>query len=393
MNLIIFIPSLGWGGMGRVVSDVSCTLPESVHQTIVLMEDWIDYPYRGRLLILGKDCLKPRSVKGLRWFLSALKFRRILKEVKPDVVLAFQHDARAINFLSRFMFLTFRYATVLGAQGVASQYGKYSAGSRMRLHRLLVYLIHKHADRIIACTKGVKTDLSDTLGVAPKKIDVIYNSVDVQTIQQMASEKVEHHWFSEEVPIITTSGRLAFEKNQSDLVKAFALARKERSCRLILLGDGKLRDSIAGLAGELGVSNDVYFAGYQKNPFKYVAKSTVFAFPSIFEAQGLVLVEAMAVGCPIVSYDCPVGPRELLASGTSRSTPLDGIEHAEFGLLVPVGNVEALAKAILRLLDDTQLRNRYSQAGRERAAHFNLKDMSKKYFETLNSVTSVTNGT
>jgi glycosyltransferase involved in cell wall biosynthesis len=390
MKLMIFIPSLGWGGMGRVASDVSCTLPESVHQTIVLIEDQIAHPYRGRLLILEKDSLKSRPVKGLRWFLSALKFRRILKEVKPDVVLLFHHDTRIINLLSRFLLPTIRYATVLGAQGIASQYGKYSAAARTRFHRFLVYLIHKHADKVIACTEGVKTDLVDAFRVAPEKIEVIYNSVDAQQKQQSASEAVEHPWFSEEIPIITSSGRLVLEKNHSDLVKAFVLVRRQRSCRLVLLGDGKLRDSIAGLASELGVSDDVYFAGYQKNPSKFVARSTLFAFPSIFEAQGLVLVEAMAVGCPIVSYDCPVGPRELLATGTSRSTPLDGVEHAEFGLLVPVGNVEALAKAILRLLDDAQLRNRYSQAGRERAAHFNLKDMSKKYFEVLNSVTNGT---
>ena len=386
MNLVIFIPSIGWGGMGKAASDVSCTLPESINQTIVLLEDRIAYPYRGRLLILGKNCLKPHPVKGLRLLLNTLEFRRVLKEVKPDVVLAFHHDARAINFLSGLSLPTFRYATVLTAKGVASQYGKYSPGSRARLHKFLIYLIHRYAHKVIACTEGVKADLITSFGVEQNKIEVLYDSVDAQKIRQMAFETVEHPWFSEKIPIITTSGRFAFEKNQSDVLKAFALVRKEKPCRLALIGDGKLRDALAALAIELGVSKDVLFTGYQKNPFKFVARSVVFALPSLFEAQGLVLVEAMALGCPIVAYDCPVGPRELLAPGTSPSTPIDGIEQAECGLLVPVGNVEALAKAILRLLDDAQLRGRYSQSGRERAEHFKLQDMAEKYFTILSTV-------
>jgi glycosyltransferase involved in cell wall biosynthesis len=386
LNLILFMPFMSWGGMGKIASDISCTLPQSVNQTIVLLEDRVAYPYQGRLLILGKDCLKPHAVKGMRLLLNVLKFRRVLKEVKPDVVLAFHHDARVVNFLSGLSLPTFRYTTMLSAQGVASQYGKYSAGSRTHLHRFLIYLIHKYAQKVIACTEGVKADLISAFGVEPKKIEVISNSVDALEIRQMASEAVEHSWFSEGVPIIVSSGRLVFEKNQLDLIKAFALVRKEKPCRLALIGDGNLRDAVARLAGELGVSEDVLFAGYQKNPSKFVAKSTVFAFSSLYDAQPFALIEAMAVGCPIVAYDCPVGPRDLLAPGTSPSTSINGIEQAEFGLLVPPGNVEILAKAILQLLDDVQMRGRYSQAGLERAMHFSLQDMAERYFAVLNSV-------
>lgn len=372
--------------MSRVASDVSCRLPESVRQTIVLLEDRVEIPYQGRLLILGKNCLKPLPVRGLRLLLNVLKFRRVLKGVKPDVVLAFHHDARVINLLSGTLLPTLRYATVLAVQGVASQYGKHSAGSRGRLHRFLVLWTLKRADRIIACSEGVKSDLVAAYGAPKEKIEAIYNSVDADKIRTMASETVEHPWFSEKIPIVTLSGRLVFEKNQSDLVRAFALVRKERPCRLVLIGDGKHRDAIAGLADELGVSKDVLFTGYQKNPFKFISRSAVFAFPSIYEALALALVEAMAVGCPIVAYDCPVGPRELLAPGTARPSSLHGIEQAEYGLLVPVGDVQALAKGILQLLEDTALRERYSRLVMERSAHFNLRDMVDAYFKVLSSV-------
>ena len=260
---------------------------------------------------------------------------------------------------------------------------KYFATSRTWLHRVLVFLVHKYSYRIIACSEGVKSDLVANLKVAPQKIDVIYSPVDVQKVTQMVTETVDHPWFSEKIPIIVTSGRLAFEKNQVDLVKAFALVRRERPCRLVLAGDGELKGALARLARDLGVEGDVLFLGFQKNPFKFIVRCTLFAFPSLFEGQGLALIEAMAVGCPVVAYDCPVGPREILAPGTARPTHFDDVEEAEYGLLVSVGNVEALAKAIQRLLDDDRLRDRYSFLGRKRAMHFDVEEMAGMYLRVI----------
>jgi glycosyltransferase involved in cell wall biosynthesis len=383
LNLIIFLPSLGWGGMGRTVSDVSCNLPENLNQTVVLLEDDVVYPYRGRLRFLGKDSLKPLPLRGLRLFLNVMKFRKILKEVKPDVVLAFHHHARTINCLAKFSLLTVRYKSIIAVLGVASQYQKHFASSRSWLHRVLVFLALRYSDRMIACSEGVKSDLVTNFKVGPKKIDVIYSPVDVQKVAHMAAETVEHPWFLEKVPIVVTSGRFALEKNQGDLVKAFALVRRERPCRLVLLGNGEMKGSLAALVRDLEIAGDVLFLGFHENPFKFIARSTLFAFPSLFEAQGLALVEALAVGCPVVASDCPVGPREILAPGTKRPAHFDDIEEAEYGLLVPVGNVEILAKAIQQLLDDDRLRGRYSHLGKERALHFGVGEMVGRYLKVI----------
>jgi glycosyltransferase involved in cell wall biosynthesis len=159
--------------------------------------------------------------------------------------------------------------------------------------------------------------------------------------------------------------------------------RKQKCCRLVFIGDGIMRDALTRLAQDLGVAEDVLFTGFQSNPHKFVARSRVFAFPSLFEAQGLVLVEAMAVGCPVVAYDCPVGPREMLAPGTRKSMGISDIEEASYGLLVPPGNVEVFAQAIMRLLEDLTLRDRYARAGKERATHFNVQEMVDKYQRVL----------
>lgn len=382
-NLLLFLSALGYGGLGRIMSDVSCRLPESVNQTIVLLQDKVMYPYRGQLRILGSNCLKRLPVKGLRLLLNVLKFRKLIREVKPDAILCFNHDARAINFLAKISLPRVRYGTTIAALGISTQYEKYFAGSRNRLHRLLVFMLLRHADRIIAITKGVQSDLIVGFKVDPGKIEVIHGSVDFRKAGELAAEQVGHPWFFQDTPIVITSGRLVFEKNQADLLKAFALVRKQRSCRLALLGDGAEQNALVSLASDLDIANDVLFLGYQQNPFKYVARSSVFAFPSLFEAQGLVLIEAMAVGCPVVAFDCPVGPREMLAPGTGGSVCGDDIEEAEYGLLVSNGNVEVFAKAILRLLDEAQLRARYSRLGLDRARHFDPQDMADGYFRVL----------
>ena len=180
LNLIIFLPSLDWGGMGRTVSDVSCHLPEGVNQTLVLLEDKVVYPYRGRLRVLGKDSLKRLPVKGLRTLLNVLKFRKIVRKEKPDVVLAFHHHARAINCLAKLSLPTGRYRSIIAALGVASQYQKYFASSRTWLQRVLVFLVHKYSHRIIACSEGVKSDLVANHKVEPRRIEVIYSPVDVK---------------------------------------------------------------------------------------------------------------------------------------------------------------------------------------------------------------------
>ena len=376
---IIFILNSMTYGIGQILSDISCGLPENINQTIVLLDGKNIYPHKARMRILGPNCRKPLPVPGLRLLLNVLRFRRILRSVNPDVVLPFHHDSRVINLLAMRSLPAMHGRTILIDLGLASQFTRYLAGFRKHIYTLLVRLAQKHADRIIAIAEGVKSDIVSRYGVDDRKITVIYASVDSIEINRKAMEPVEHSWFSEEIPIIALSGRLMPEKNHADLLKAFAVVRKQKRCRLVFVGDGIERDALTRLAQDLGVAEDVLFAGFQSNPHKFVARSSVFAFPSLFEAQGLVLVEAMAVGCPIVAYDCPVGPREMLAPGTRKSKEMNDIEEAAYGLLVPPGNVEVFAQAIMRLLEDPMLRDRYARAGKERAANFNVQEMVEKY--------------
>ncbi|MCP4687367.1 MAG: glycosyltransferase, partial [Desulfobacterales bacterium] len=155
----------------------------------------------------------------------------------------------------------------------------------------------------------------------------------------MAGERVDHPWLlSGESPIIVGAGRLTGEKDFPTLIRAFARLRRKRECRLMILGEGKMQGMLESLAAELDVGEDLALPGFVANPYKYMAKAHLFVLSSAWEGFGMVLAEAMAVGLPVVSTDCPLGPREILEDG-------------RHGPLVPVGDVDALSRAMARTLD------------------------------------------
>jgi glycosyltransferase involved in cell wall biosynthesis len=148
-----------------------------------------------------------------------------------------------------------------------------------------------------------------------------------------------------DVPVVLGVGRLELRKGFATLVRAFARVRRQRPLRLMILGGGKTakgeaadRAALEALIRELGVEDDVALPGFDPNPFGYMARASVFVLPSLYAGLPGVLIQAMACGCPVVSTDCPTGPREILEGG-------------RYGPLVPVGDDVAMAEAIAGTLD------------------------------------------
>jgi glycosyltransferase involved in cell wall biosynthesis len=123
------------------------------------------------------------------------------------------------------------------------------------------------------------------------------------------------------------------------LLRAFALVRAQRAARLVILGRGPERLRLAWQARRLGIAADVRFAGYVENPFAHMARARVFALSSRYEGLANVLRESLACGCSIVATDCPSGSAEVLRNGA-------------LGRLVPVGDAQAMASALLAALDE-----------------------------------------
>lgn len=385
LNVLIFMPSLSGGGPKRLGSDFSLCLAERHKVTIVLMEDSILYPYRGNLVILGQDSLKRFPIKGLRFLVNIVRFRKLVKEYNPDFVLTFQDPPTFINTIVRHTFLKKAYRSVASVQLAMSQGEHGMSLSERFITRVFVRILYRMADVLIACSEGVKNDLVRHYGLDPGQVAVVLNPINIQRVVEASKEEVDHPWFREDVPIITNVGRLAVQKNQIDLLQAFSIVRKERICKLVIIGEGPLLHDLMDAAERLRIRDDVLFTGFEKNPFKYVARSTLFAFSSIYEGYGLAITEALAVGCPVVSTDCVAGPREILAPDLSSHYRVTCLVQEKYGLLVPERNPVALAEGIRRLLEDGELRKRYSAAGMERARDFDIGFIADRYLNSPSS--------
>jgi glycosyltransferase involved in cell wall biosynthesis len=206
---------------------------------------------------------------------------------------------------------------------------------------------YPEADGIVAVSNGVADQIAATAGLARGRITTIHNPVVTPALLARAAQPTEEPWLApDEPPLIMGAGRLVRQKDFPTLIRAFALARARRPPLRLLIAGGadsephtRARQAeLMALATSLGVADAVRLPGHLRNPVALMAHAALFVLSSRWEGFGNVLVEALACGTPVVSTDCPSGPAEILDGG-------------RYGRLVPVGDAEALAEAILATLD------------------------------------------
>jgi glycosyltransferase involved in cell wall biosynthesis len=178
---------------------------------------------------------------------------------------------------------------------------------------------------------------------------------------------LDHPWFTPgQPPVILAVGRLSIEKDFSTLIKAFAILRKHRVARLIILGTGKEQSGLMALAEGLGIRDDLEMPGFCDNPYTYMSRSRLLVLSSKWEALSAVLIEALICGTQVVSTDCPSGPAEILSNG-------------KYGRLVPVGDHVSLAAAMDEAIDQPLP----VDGLRERASMYTVNRAVDKYLSAL----------
>lgn len=233
--------------------------------------------------------------------------------------------------------------------------------------RTLVRLSYPRASAIVTNTNGAKEELTSFLGIAPDRVNVLPNPLDLDRIRELAAESTgEAHWPTG--PVLVHVGRFTYAKDHDTLLRGFALLRAQRPATLLLVGDGEDEARVRALCTELGLDNDVRFMGFTRNPYALLARGTLSVLTSRFEGLPNVLIESMAVGVPILSTACQYGPIEVLGDN-------------EYGVLVPVGDAAAFAQAAARLLDDPEERQRLIGRGRQRALDFDRGRVGRDYEE------------
>lgn len=218
--------------------------------------------------------------------------------------------------------------------------------------RISMGKLYPYADNVIVTSVGVADDMAAYTGLARELITVVPSPVVPAGCFERSHPRPDHRWFQAgEPPVILGVGELCMRKDFQMLLRAFAQVRAQRKCRLVILGKGRQHDELVELARSLGVDKDVDFAGFQANPYAYMQHAALFAFTSRWEGLGFVVIEALALGTPVVSTDCPSGPREILQDG-------------KYGQLVPVGDDSAMAQAIIETLNNPMEPQMLQQAAR-----------------------------
>lgn len=227
--------------------------------------------------------------------------------------------------------------------------------------------LYAHADCVIAISEGVRDDLIRNAGLSPQLVRAVHNPIDLQMVDMRAAQcSSTTYWPDNHVPTIVSVGRLEPQKDFETLIRAFAKARQERAMRLLILGEGSQRAPLERLVAELGLVDHVRMPGFVDNPFAELARSDAFALASRWEGFGNVFIEALALGLPVVATDCPSGPAEILEGG-------------RYGRLVPVGDVESVAEALVDVLNVPADKRRL----RTRAEAFSISAILPKYWRAL----------
>lgn len=258
---------------------------------------------------------------------------RYLRYRKPNHLISFQDHANIVAILACKMAGVATQTTVT----VHSTWSRalVCADWKTRAVARLVRLCYPYADHIVAVSRGVADDLASTCALSRGSINVIYNPVIYPELFEAAGAEPDTLVLAPgRTPLVVAIGRLTAAKDFTTLLRAFAILRNRKSnARLIILGEGEDRSRLEDLIRELDITDCATLPGFVTNPYSYLRRASVFVLSSAWEGLPTVLIEALALGVPVVSTDCPSGPREILNGG-------------EHGRLVPVGDAEKLAKQI-----------------------------------------------
>lgn len=327
-RLAVFLPSLVGGGAERVTLNL---VKEAARRGVSV--DLVLSKAEGPYLSDVPDSVKVVDLGASRVMSSLPALTRYLRRARPDAMLTAISHANIIGLWAR-RFAGAPARVVVAEHDTLSQVTHETARRRARLMPRLIRASYLSAQGIIAVSSGVADDLSSTAGIPRETIDVVYNPVVTPEVEAAAEAHIGHPWFAPgEPPVVIGIGRLAPKKDFATLVTAFAEARRQSNARLIILGEGPERAALEELVRSLDLEAHVSLPGFVENPYAYLRQANLFVLSSRWEGLPTVLIEAMYCGTPVVSTDCPSGPREILADG-------------RYGELVPMGDIASLTTAM-----------------------------------------------
>ena len=351
MKIVVIINTLRRGGAERVVSRLTREWAKSHEVVLALFSTkQIAYGYGGRIADVGLRLPASNSVQKVsRIWIGAVRLVQLFQRERPDRIISFMESAN------------FPAIMAAGMTGLLSRlYVSVRNNPRfMRIpYRLLMPWLYRRPARVIGASKGIR-DRLEKMGVPGDRLSFIPNPVVIGRRSEMRGVPFPHRF-------VLGAGRLVRQKGFDQLLRAFATLSGRHDLHLVVLGEGVEREALIELTETLGIGDVVHFPGAVSDIEAWYRSAACFVLSSLYEGWPNVLMEAMANGCPVISYDCEYGPAEIVEDGKS-------------GLLVTQGDIGALAAGISRLTVDEALRGRLAKEGIKRGRKFAVKEIASRW--------------
>ncbi len=355
MKLLFTIGSLSGGGAERVVSRLaSCMAREgNVVEIALISQNLVDYPLEKNVNV---KYINPQiKIRGLRYIFRCLEYRKEVTRFDPDVIISF---TTSVNLFVLDAMRCSKYKIILSERN-----DPYNDPSNFRLRKKRDTVYHKAAG-IVFQTDDAKAYFDDTIQA---RSVVILNPVEVP--QDLIKE------ISEREAKIVTVGRLESQKNQALLIKVFSKIHKRLpEYRLEIYGDGALKAELESLIKEEKLEDAVLLMGYTTNVLEAISTAKLFVLPSNYEGMSNALLEAMALGLPVVSTDHPIGGARMV------------IKNGINGILTPVGDSDAMEHAVNAILQNEQLSITLSQNSVKICERMNVEEITAEWMHFIHKI-------
>jgi len=398
-KVLLIASELGKGGAERSISLLSHYLSNHFDVTLCVMTEKLDELYYKTCenVIFIDPPMTAHFIGRIQAWMYKIKAVRALKQqIKPDVVISFLEGPDYVNILSRE-----GEKIILSIRGSKKFDQEISGVKGWVRKKLVIPYLYKKADCIVPVTEALAEEMNKFFKLPMARLKVINNFYEVDAIVEQSNESLTHEESQiYQQRVFVHSGRLHVAKDQKSMILAFSKIKQRNAARLLILGEGPLKDELMQVAHTSGlqicdwenqayVDADIYFMGFQNNPFKFYKHSDLFILTSLWEGFPNALTEALFCDIPVMSSDCSTGPREILSTKPYKAV-ISYPDYAKYGILMPLlassKEIDLWAEQLQKFINNDELSLRYKDCSRDISNKYGINSILSQWVELINNL-------
>lgn len=381
-KVLILLPSFAGGGAERTIANLLSVRHSSLEIKVFLLDQSGPYLYQVKEeYILSPSIKSSFSVDRISnpFYATVKMFTHILpsqkqaiKTFEPDVVMTVTESMNYLGYFWKIVGLGRNYKWIIRSGNNIFAEAESKGKIIGFVFKTLLRLAYRKADRVITISEAIKKEIVQKLNLPESKVETIYNPLDLERIKSLSSENLQKPW-----PFVLGVGRLARQKKFDLLIDAYAKSKIwQDGIHLIILGQGGEKQNLLSLAEKHNLSNFIHLVGFKQNPYAYMKQAEAFVLSSSWEGFAHVVAEALAVGCPVISTDCPFGPSEILQAG-------------KYGRLISTEKPNEMAVALTEIIRmPSKEKQMAAEQGITRVEKFGINEITNQYFSYFKKISS-----